>query len=104
MWLIVYQKSANVMSTASTNFHKMDYYILHIVLLVTMLFIIHIICYHYKKDRPKLKKTYCHVNNIKMENNRFKVCIKNRMCFKNFDDIITFEDFDFDNTLIAEKF
>ena len=26
------------------------------------------------------------------------------MCFKNFNDIITFEDFDFDNTLIAEKF
>ena len=39
-----------------------------------------------------------------MENNRFKVCINNCMCFKNFDDIITFEDFDFDNTLIIEKF
>ena len=39
-----------------------------------------------------------------MENNKFKtVCIKNRTCFKNFDDIIIFEDFDFDNTLIDEK-
>ena len=57
----------------------------------------------FAKDRPKLKKTYWRVNNIKMENNRFKVCIKNCMCFKNFDDIITFEDFDFDNTLIIEK-
>ena len=39
-----------------------------------------------------------------MENNKFKtVCNKNRTCFKNFDDIIIFEDFDFDTTLIDEK-
>ena len=38
-----------------------------------------------------------------MKNNEFyKVCIKNRRCYY-FDDIIRFEDFDFDNTLIDEK-
>ena len=40
---------------------------------------------------------------MKMENNEIKkVCVKNRMCYY-FDDIIRFEDFDFDNILIDEK-
>ena len=38
-----------------------------------------------------------------MENNEFlKVCIENRMCYYS-DDIIKFEDFDFDNILIDKK-
>ena len=38
-----------------------------------------------------------------MENNEFKkIRIKNRTCYY-FDDIIKFEDFDFDNILINEK-
>ena len=52
----------NFMSIVSTNVHskkvgyKMDCYILHTVLLVTiLLFIIAIICYHYAKHRSKLK-------------------------------------------------
>ena len=55
--------STSVKSTASTNFHdkkvryKMDCYILHTVLLVViLLFIITIICYHYAKHRSKEKK------------------------------------------------
>ena len=53
--------SANVMSTASSNFHKkvrykMDCYILHTVLLVIiLLLIIAIICYHYVRHMSKLK-------------------------------------------------
>ena len=51
----------------------------------------------------KTKKTYCRANNIRMENNEFeKFCIKNRTCYY-FDDIIKFEDFDFDNILIDGK-
>ena len=47
-------------------------------------------------------QTYCHANNIKMENNEFKkVCIKNCMCYS-FNDIIKFEDVDSDN-LLDEK-
>ena len=46
--------SPNVMSTMSTNLHKMDCYILHTV--VILLFTTAMICYHYTKHRPKLKK------------------------------------------------
>ena len=46
-------------------------------------------------------KMYQGTNNIKMKNCKFqKVCTKNHTCY--FDDIIDFEDFDFD-ILIAEK-
>ena len=52
--------STNVTSTASINFHnkklryKMDCYILHTILLVTiLLFINAIISYHYTKHRSK---------------------------------------------------
>ena len=84
-------------------------YTLHTVLLVIILiFIIAIICYHYTKHRPKLKKTYCEkkkycrTKNIKIENNEFKkVRIKNCACYY-LNNIIKFEDFDFDNVLIDE--
>ena len=73
--------SANVVNTISANAStnsdgkkvrdRMDCYILHKVLLVIiLLFIIAIICYHYGKHRSKLK-IYCHADNIKMENNEF---------------------------------
>ena len=54
--------ATNVTSAVSTNFYKkvrykMDFYILHTVLLVIiLLFMIAIICYHYAKHRSKLKK------------------------------------------------
>ena len=83
--------------------YKMDCYILHTVLLVTIvLFIIAIICCYYVKHRPKLRKN-CLTVNMKIKNHEFKkVYIKNRTCYY-FDDIIKFEDFDFDNILIDEK-
>ena len=63
----------NVMSTVSRNLHnkkvnfKMDYYILHTVLLViTLLFTNTITCYRYAKHRAKLKKVLpCRTNNKK---------------------------------------
>ena len=64
--------------------HKLDCYIVQIVLLVIiLLFIMAIICYHqYEKQRSKLKK-----KNF-MENNGFKkVLLKNGTCYY-FDDII----------------
>ena len=82
----------------------MDCYILHTVLLLNILLcIITIICFHSAKHRSKLKQPCGHTKNMKMENNEIKkVCVKNRMCYY-FDDIIRFEDFDFDNILIDEK-
>ena len=82
----------------------MDCYILHTVLLLNILLcIITIICFHSAKHRSKLKQSCGHTKNMKMENNEIKkVCVKNRMCYY-FDDIIRFEDFDFDNILIDEK-
>ena len=56
----------NIMSIVSTNFHKklrykMDCYILQIVLLViVLLFINAITCYHYAKHRSKLKHLLIH--------------------------------------------
>ena len=48
-------------------------------------------------------KTSCGTNNVKMENNEFKiVSIKNRTCFY-LDDIIKIEDLDFDNILLDKK-
>ena len=54
--------STNVTSIVSANFHnkkaryKMDCFNLHIVLLaIILLFIVVIICYHYAKNRSKLK-------------------------------------------------
>ena len=62
--------STNVTSTISINSedkkvrYKMDCYILHTVLLVIiLLFMISIICYHYAKHRSKLKK---HIAVLKM--------------------------------------
>ena len=55
--------STTVTSTVTTNFcnkkvrYKMDCYILHTVLLVIiLLFMVTIICYHYAKPRSKRKK------------------------------------------------
>ena len=51
---------------------KMDFYILCAVLLVIIvLFIIAIICYHFAKNKPKRKEIYYHTKNIKLENNEF---------------------------------
>ena len=73
----------NMRNTTSTNMstnpddkkiYKMDCYILHIVLSVTiLLFIIALICYHYAKHKSKLKKkkTFCCTKNIRMQNNEF---------------------------------
>ena len=73
-----------------------------VLLVIILLLIVIIICYHYSKHRSKLK-TYCCAKSIKIENNEFlKVCIENRMCYYS-DDIIKFEDFDFDNILIDKK-
>ena len=53
--------SANVLSTVLTNFpkkarYKMDCYILHSVsLVITLLFLIVIVCYRYAKHSSKLK-------------------------------------------------
>ena len=50
------------------------------------------------------KKQYWCTNNIKMKNNELnKVRINNRICYY-FDDIVKFEDFNFDNVLIDEKY
>ena len=50
-------------------------------------------------DRVRITK----LKNIKMKNNEvWKVRIKSRKCYY-FNDMIEFEDFDFDNILIAEK-
>ena len=72
----------------------MNCYILHTFLLVIiLLFIITIICYHYVKYRLKQKR---------INNELKKVCIKNRACYY-FDGIIEIEDFNFDNILLDKK-
>ena len=46
----------------------MNFYIMHMVLLVIiLLFLIAIICYHYPKHRSK-QKTYCCIYNMKINN------------------------------------
>ena len=99
-------RNVSIKQTVSINFHnkkvrdKMDCYILHTVLLViTLLFIFTITSYHYYK--AQVKKMYWHTSNIKMKTNELNR-VKNCMCYY-FDDIITFEDFDFDHILIDEK-
>ena len=73
--------STNVVNTTSTNVstnsdgkkvrYRMDCYILHrVLLMIILLFIIAIICYHYGKHRSKLR-ICCLADNIKMENNEF---------------------------------
>ena len=51
-------KAFNILTSKNeAKTYKMDYHILHAVLLVIiLLFIITIICYHYAKHRSKLKK------------------------------------------------
>ena len=74
--------------------YKLDYYFLHIVLLVSILvFIITIFCtiIIYISQNKKVLMT---MKNMKMKNNSLqKVCTKNCTCF---DDIIKLEDIDFD--------
>ena len=68
--------------------------------MIMLLFLIYIIYYHYVTDKTK---TFSHVNNIKMENNKFENSrIKKFICYY-FNDMIKFEDLDFDNILIDEK-
>ena len=75
----------------------MDCYILQTVFLMIMLVFIIAIIYYSHANISQNRRTYCRVNDIKMENNEFKkVCIKNRTRYY-FDDTIKFEDFDFDN-------
>ena len=79
--------------------YKMNCYILHTFLLVTILLLFAIIM----QTQVKPKKKYWHTNKIRIENNEFKrVFIKNRTCYY-FNDIIKFEDFGFDNILLAEN-
>ena len=62
--------STIVTNTASINLYKRnvqyetDYYILHNYLLLTLPFIVTIICYHYAKHRSK-QKTYCFTNSLR---------------------------------------
>ena len=55
------------------------------------------------QDMGKNRKMSCRAKNIKMKNNEFqKIRIKNRTCYC-FNDLINFENFDFDNILKDEK-
>ena len=78
--------STNVVNTTSTNVstnsggkkvrYRMDCYILQrVLLMIILLFIIAIICYHYGKHRSKLK-IYCRADNKKIENNEFFFALK----------------------------
>ena len=78
--------STNVVNTTSTNVstnsdgkkvrNRMDCYILQrVLLMIILLFIIAIICYHYGKHRSKLK-IYCRADNKKIENNEFFFALK----------------------------
>ena len=69
--------SKNITSAVSTNFCNKKVklngllYSVHVLLMIILLFITAVICYHYAKHRSK-QKTYCCTNNTKMENNEFK--------------------------------
>ena len=66
-----------------------------------MLLIIAVICFHHAKYRSKVK-TWEHANSTKIETNEFKKArIKSRALYY-FDDIIKYEDFDFDNMDLFE--
>ena len=72
--MIISRNEANVSTNSSDEkvIYKIDCYILHALLLVIiLLLIITISCYHYAKHRSKPIKTYCHTKNIKIENNDF---------------------------------
>ena len=86
-------------NVANTTF-KVDCYILNAVLLVIiLLFIIPIICYHYAKHRSNRKNILAQ----KMENKEFKkFWIKNCTCYY-CNDINKFEDFWFENFWVNEK-
>ena len=80
----------------------MDNYILQTFLLViTLLFITAIVCYHYTKHRSG-KKTYWPSNNIKMENDELKKIVLKivRVIISMTSEV---EDSDFDNILLDEK-
>ena len=81
----------------------MGFYILHTgLLLMILLFIIAIICYHYARHRSEQKNVLLQ-QQYKLENNEFeKVSIKNWTRYY-FHDIIKFEDFDSDKILLNEK-
>ena len=107
---LVSTKKKNIIPTdGAKNCHrkkvryKFDCYILHTVLLVIiLLLIINIICYHCAKRRSKLKIILPR-QQYKLKNDEFKkIHIKNRTCYY-FDDIIKLEDIDFDNISIDEK-
>ena len=108
---IVSTKMTNtvVASTVSINSDsknvrsKIDCYILHGVLLViVLLLIVTIICYHYEKHRSKQKSIDAlQIQKWKIENFK-KFILKNRTCHDIYD-IIKLEDFAIDNILIDEK-
>ena len=81
----------------------MDCYIFHAFLLVIiLLFMIVIICYHYIKHRSK-QNCIGALAIYKQYNDDLKtVCIKKHTCYY-FDDIIKIKDFDFGNVLLDEK-
>ena len=60
----------------------MDCYILQTVFLMIMLVFMIDIIYYSHANTSQNRRTYCRVNDIKMENNEFKkVCIKNHYYF-----------------------
>ena len=103
--------SPNIMSTMLPNFYdqkvrcKMDCYILHTVLLVIkLLCITSIICYHYAKSTSKQKGIDALTRLMNQDWWIFKSLYeKPYVCGYDIIDIIKFKDFDSDNFLIDEK-
>ena len=81
--------------------YKMDYYIWHTFLLVTILLLKNNIIIVIISQN---KKTYYHINNIKMDSNKNlkEIDIKNRTYYY-FDDILNIHDLDLDNISLDEK-
>ena len=105
---VISSVQANVTSNVSMNSdnkkirYKMNCYNLQMFMLVViLLFLITIICYHYTKHWSKLKK-YCSVDNIKWRIMNYKELVLKILPYY-FDDIIEIEDFDIDVTLLDEK-
>ena len=99
---IVGNVSTTVTSNMPTNF-KMDYYILHMVLLLTMLLLeIGIIFYHSSKCRSKRKNALLQ-KQYKIENNESeKVSIKSQKCYF-INQMTNFQDIDLDSISLYEN-
>ena len=99
------------MSTVSINCddkkvrHEMDSHILHtFILVVILLFIIAIICYHYTSLQLRSKQKDIGTLTIKKtKNNKLKKFVLKYCTCHYSDDIIKIENCDFDNILLDEK-